>query len=351
MPGVQARLNGALAELAAPRTLPELRQRAVEVVAELVTCTIASWNEIDIESGQFDVVTQPPPEIDPGPPTQRMLALLDQHPVIAHIRGTGDGRPHAISDFIDERTFRASDLYREVYADIDTLDQLSITLPDPHLLIGVALNRSTWGFAAQERQVLNLLRPHLTHAHRNALAFERLTRALRALEQRSAVGGESMMVLDSHGRVEYSSPGADELLADWFGADDRPSDSLPGELRRSLQPLADEAPHTPTVISRDGRTLTIEQLVLPTPGSRALLLTATRSAPVRLQELGLTPRQAEVLTLAADGLRDAAIGAQLGISPRTVEKHLQMAYERLGTPGRVAAVRLVHRITAPPFLA
>ena len=343
-----AMLNEALAELAAPRTLPELRQRTVELVADLVACEVASWNEIDIESGRFDVVAHPVPTLDPGPPTQRMLALLDQHPVIVHMRATGDGRPRAISDFVDEATFRASDLYRHVYAELDTLDQLSITLPDPHLLIGVALNRSSRGFTAQERRVLNLLRPHLVHAHRNALAFERLSRALQALEQRTAMGGESVIVLDSRGRVEYSSPGAHDLLARWFGAGSD-VDGLPHELRESLRSPERNEPQAPVVIARDGWMLTVERLAFPTPAGGALLLAVTRSAPLRLRELGLSPRQAEVLALAAEGLRDAAIAARLGISPRTVEKHLQIAYEQLGTPGRVAAVRLVHRITAPPF--
>jgi DNA-binding CsgD family transcriptional regulator len=56
----------------------------------------------------------------------------------------------------------------------------------------------------------------------------------------------------------------------------------------------------------------------------------------------LTPREAEVLRWVAAGKSDAQIGAILGASPRTVQKHLQRVYEKLGVEGRTAAaMRLV----------
>jgi len=58
-----------------------------------------------------------------------------------------------------------------------------------------------------------------------------------------------------------------------------------------------------------------------------------------LSEAKLTPRQTAVLSLAAEGLTAIAIGHRLLISPRTVERHLQNAYERMGVRDRVSAVR------------
>jgi DNA-binding CsgD family transcriptional regulator len=52
----------------------------------------------------------------------------------------------------------------------------------------------------------------------------------------------------------------------------------------------------------------------------------------------LTGREQEVLSLVAKGLTDAAIGRRLGCSPRTVDKHLEHAYRRLGVSCRTAAV-------------
>jgi DNA-binding NarL/FixJ family response regulator len=52
----------------------------------------------------------------------------------------------------------------------------------------------------------------------------------------------------------------------------------------------------------------------------------------------LTARQGQVLRLAAEGLTDAAIGHRLDCSPRTVDKHLEHIYRRLGVSCRTAAI-------------
>ena len=51
----------------------------------------------------------------------------------------------------------------------------------------------------------------------------------------------------------------------------------------------------------------------------------------------LTAREAEALRWVAAGKSDAQIGAILGVSARTVQKHLQRVYEKLGVESRTAA--------------
>jgi DNA-binding CsgD family transcriptional regulator len=53
--------------------------------------------------------------------------------------------------------------------------------------------------------------------------------------------------------------------------------------------------------------------------------------------LGLTQRQAEVLQLLATGAAERDIAQRLGLSHRTVQKHLQMTYRRLGVHSRSQA--------------
>jgi DNA-binding CsgD family transcriptional regulator len=53
---------------------------------------------------------------------------------------------------------------------------------------------------------------------------------------------------------------------------------------------------------------------------------------------GLTARESEVLRWVAAGKSDAQIGAILRISARTVQKHLQNIYDKLGVESRTAAV-------------
>ena len=54
--------------------------------------------------------------------------------------------------------------------------------------------------------------------------------------------------------------------------------------------------------------------------------------------LALTPRECEVLRCLATGKTDADIGDMLGISVRTVQKHLEHIYVKLGVETRTAAV-------------
>jgi len=62
--------------------------------------------------------------------------------------------------------------------------------------------------------------------------------------------------------------------------------------------------------------------------------------PASLEVLGLSRREAEVLAWVAQGKTDAAIGTILSLSPRTVAKHLQHIYERLGVENRSSAAAL-----------
>lgn len=58
----------------------------------------------------------------------------------------------------------------------------------------------------------------------------------------------------------------------------------------------------------------------------------------RLARLGLTRREGEVMQWVAAGKTDKAVAALLRPSPRTVHKHLQEIYAKLGVETRTAAV-------------
>jgi PAS domain S-box-containing protein len=52
----------------------------------------------------------------------------------------------------------------------------------------------------------------------------------------------------------------------------------------------------------------------------------------------LTPRELEVLSLAAQGLSAREISERLTVSPSTVKTHFEHIYAKLGTPDRAAAI-------------
>ena len=56
-------------------------------------------------------------------------------------------------------------------------------------------------------------------------------------------------------------------------------------------------------------------------------------------ERRVTPREAQVLAMVAQGLTNRHIGHQLAISERPVRKHLENVNDKLGTVNRASAVR------------
>jgi DNA-binding NarL/FixJ family response regulator len=62
------------------------------------------------------------------------------------------------------------------------------------------------------------------------------------------------------------------------------------------------------------------------------------------EQLGLTPREAEVLALVAAGRSNRQIAQALFISPKTVSVHVSNLLAKLGVAGRVEAAAIAHRL-------
>jgi pimeloyl-ACP methyl ester carboxylesterase/DNA-binding CsgD family transcriptional regulator len=60
----------------------------------------------------------------------------------------------------------------------------------------------------------------------------------------------------------------------------------------------------------------------------------------------LSRREVEILRLAAEGLSNVEIGEALGLSTRTVERHLSNAYDKRGVSGKSARAAAVARVVA-----
>ena len=64
---------------------------------------------------------------------------------------------------------------------------------------------------------------------------------------------------------------------------------------------------------------------------------AACAGPIALRCLGVSPREAEVLYWVAQGKANADIAVILGTSLRTVEKHVERIFDKLGVDSRVSA--------------
>lgn len=171
-----------------------------------------------------------------------------------------------------------------------------------------------------------------THARNARMA--RLSR--EALD----IGGHGVIMLDAQGRIAWQSPQAAAWLADLFG---RPADAAAW-----LQALIEDPSRSAgqTLPLRDGRNLHLQPLGPAGIGETLVFLSLRLPGMVQLTGSSLsslTRREAEVLSWVAKGKTNRDIADILGMSPRTVNKHLEHVFEKLGVETRAAAAALAIR--------
>ncbi|GAA1091048.1 hypothetical protein GCM10009577_11130 [Streptomyces javensis] len=143
---------------------------------------------------------------------------------------------------------------------------------------------------------------------------------------------------------------AAELLAQAYAVADRlGARPLREEIellaRRARLPLASAATRA-ALDASPGRTPALP----PAPGSPAPA--AEPAEPVDpAEELGLTPRERDVLRLVADGRSNRQIAEELFISPKTASVHVSNILAKLGVSGRTEAAAVAHRLRLVDGLA
>ena len=339
MPAELRRLEAFLHETSALAEAPDFPARVVAGMRHLIACDAIAYNEVELAAGRMAFLMDPADAVQPGFEA-RFVELAHEHPIIAHHLRTGDGSARQFSDFVTGPELHALAIYQEIYKPIDGEHQIAIVLPGtPGTVVGIALNRRHRGFTERERQLLNLARAHLSVAYRNAVLYGR---ARQALATASGLTVDGVVVLDEAGGVEYASPRARTLLATYFGEGGLVRAAV--VLREWLDGGHDDHRLPALVRERGGHRLVVRQLV-GGDGGRILVLEERERAATRLSVL--SPRQREVLDWVAAGKTDAEIGEILGVSPRTVQKHLERVYDLLGVENRTAAAALVLQPGAP----
>jgi DNA-binding CsgD family transcriptional regulator len=307
--------------------LPSFAARCVSAIRGLVPCDLATYNEMN-HGGRRAVALSDPPDALFAEAESVLARYLDVHPLVQHFARTGDTGTRLLSDFVTRRRLRHTGLYQELFRPIEGeyLIAVNVSAP-PSVLVGLGLFRSSPDFSERDRALLDLVRPLAASAYEAVVARS----ALATLEAAAGDDRRSVVLVGRAGGVLYESPRARERLASYFAGG---NGGLPGPVERWLV-VADR----PLVAERDGRRLVVRALP-GAGGQRSLvleeqLLAVTADA---LAVLPLTRRERQVLALAATGMTNAQIGGELLISPRTVKKHLEGIYGKLGVGTRAAAV-------------
>ena len=184
-------------------------------------------------------------------------------------------------------------------------------------------------------EMLARIRVHLANA--------RLTQSARAALD---VSGRYLLAVNAVGKIMWATPQAQKLLSDALSADSDDDVVLPDPIPQWL----DEA--------RRGKPGSKAAIMTALPGDEQLRLQymgklGTNEFLLRLAkdsgaetpaefstELGLTTREGEVLSWLSKGKTNRDIAQILGLSPRTVDKHLEQIYSKLGVENRTAAAAI-----------
>lgn len=167
----------------------------------------------------------------------------------------------------------------------------------------------------------------------------RNARAVRMARDALDVGGMGVLVVDAHGRIAWQSPRAQRWLGEFLAG-------LPADEAGRWLATAPTEGGSCQRFAPDGRALVAQRLGDIGMGEAMWLLNvqpAGQASASRLATASLTPRETEVLSWIAKGKTNRDVGEILGLSPRTVNKHLEHVFEKLGVETRAAAAALASR--------
>lgn len=262
-----------------------------------------------------------------------------QHPFAQDVIGNKIQSAVKVTDYVTQSKYERTELYNEYYRVSPLNRQMGLALPvASDLTIACTIHR--WGkdYTERDRSILTLIAPYLGNCINNSFAFERLK-----LEIKDHSSG--IIAVDLNGKIQFVNEFARELLAKYFTGEKMTDKSLPENLWSwtRQQDLANkkefELPSPPLKIKNADGELTIRLIGSNQIQERTLLLEEKKFlCPGTLEQLGLTRREAEILFWIAQGKTDGEIGTLLFISPRTVHKHAENIYVKLGVETRTAAM-------------
>ena len=178
------------------------------------------------------------------------------------------------------------------------------------------------------------------------LSVSRLQRVVKALDGTDEQGTRAAILLDDQGIILSATATAERLL------DARTGEAAPEVLRTWIADFRGEGRHTPsapTPLLVKVRHHRLHARLQPhAPGEDyAITLTLLRETPTcaSLQAIGLSSRHAQVVEALTRYASNAQIAHELGLSIRTVEKHLEHIYAQLAVTNRAHAIRRALALT------
>ena len=341
-----------LPELYSVQTLETLPNHVINLIPRIIRADNYSYNETNFGSRRVKVLANPSAESRGTPDAlDTFTRLMHRHPMVLHNRNT-DQRGLKMSDLLSQRQFHRLELYDTIYRSAGTefLMTGGFELSTRGDIVTLAFGRKAVDFSDEERELLDLLRPHLRQAYVNAEAMTTFERQLECREQSLEAAANMAVVVVRNLTIRHASPQATRWLLNFFPPAIAPNDQLPDQLLRwvrfwqaSLDGKCSEIKAcSPLTVESDQARLDVRMLETSRDGEVILLLKreVRHECPELLRRLGLAPRESAVLFWVSQGKTSLEIAAILSITRRTVDKHVESINRKLGVETRTAAAAI-----------
>lgn len=319
-----------------PRTLPG---RALSSVAKVVDADSVTFTGIKYNGELSGLIWDNSDSLSPGE-VEIFGHYIHEQPLFSAYLVERRTDTLKITDLVSPAEFERTGIYNEFYRRVGVKNQLVSPLPiSTDSFVTCSINTAKPDFSERDKTIMNFIAPHLIAAIRNAFAYERLSTALDTAEC-------GVVAIDSNGKTAFVSEFARQLFDKYFASEKRAGSSLPETLWNWLNQSKSEAkttefevPLPPFKIANEKGELTVRRTYNRMSRERTLLLEEKRFASSKMFEpLQMTKREAEILFWITQGKTDGAIAEICGISPRTVHKHVENIYTKLGVETRTAAM-------------
>jgi DNA-binding CsgD family transcriptional regulator len=271
--------------------------------------------------------------------------LIDEHPIRSKVDFDRPGDlGFAMSDYTAPGDYRKSRFVQEVFDELAPNEVLfgAISVSRRrNAYIHAYLSAGTFAFQARERFDAILLTARGVLDRMAALNVESSIR--NKLLEGTTSSPMAIFAVMPDGRVYAVNHAAVALSEAWWG--DEPTFELEPERATELDHELDRCwdnAVTPVWkdISLDLGGGELFFAALPKLSGETLLLYRLRGPGDADEAVSiLTKRQREIMDWIAEGKTSSEAAIILGISPRTVEKHLEAVFQRLGVENRIAAMR------------
>lgn len=326
----------------------EFRGLVPEALANLIPGDRATFKDIEVNPDGNTLTLHPQPPWWPTYGEVYRRHVLD-HPLWKL-------GPYDVVDVCrhrDASTWFATPLYNDYFLPLGIRHQLAGFVHQRGTrLTAVSVNRHDRPFSTADLETLRLFNAHLSEALRRTIIFSSVRAALKDPGKTAAGNtGHLLLINRRTSAMEHASGTCLRLLHEAFtcrltiGAPAPPQLCTWLKANLKLREAARHSEHSPVPFTLKLNAGCLRLTVLALQPEMVVLHAHVDRSNRPHSDAPLTAREQEVLTWVAEGKRNHEIARILGISPRTVGKHVEHVLEKVGAETRTAAARLSTTIT------